>query len=193
MFADPIEKNSVIMRIPLKVKVEVLDEKKYYLPSNKNKDDNLRLSKIKYKDTIGYVFSGNLSERSDIPFVDNVKFNYKLNEFKYNREKAINWAKKQMIEIEKIKEPLSDEYYIDDPMIYSFVGESCDGKYIEKYILVIMISKLHRYFNLYVIINVDNKNEYSYGGGGRHSFTKDDSSEEVKGFIKGIKGGSFCP
>ena len=158
------------------------------------KIDDDRLIKIKYKNSIGYVYSIYLSERSDIPFVDNVKYNYNLNEFAYDREKAINWAKKAMIEYHKIKEPLSDEYYIDEPLIYSFHGKDCEGE-DEKYIVLIMLSKLHRHFNHYIILTVDNENEYDCDGSGSIGLAQDDytSIEKIKKFIEVIRGGGECP
>ena len=143
-----------------------------------------------YKTVICYVFSKYLSGKSDIPFVDKVKYDYNLNEFAYDREKAINWAKKDMIKYNKIREPLSDEYYIDDPQIYSFYGKNCEGG-DEKYIVLIMLSKQHEKFNRYIVLTVDNENEYDWSGSGKVSYDRD--SLTIKDFIASIRGDGNCP
>jgi len=174
--------------IPFKERVEIVDNNEVKV------NDYQSFIKIKYKDTVGYVLSSLLSERSDIPFVDNVKYNYTLNEFEYNRKMVIDLTKKNMIEYDKIEVPLTNEYYIEDPQIYSFYGDDCYGR-DTKFILVIMISKLRKDFYHFTIININNKNEYYWFGSGTQYCKQDNcsNSENIKDFIGGIKGGGFCP
>ena len=177
-----------IGEIPFMARVEIVDNNE--IKRNDNDDDNL--IKIKYKDTIGYVYSTYLSERSNIPFVDKVKYDYSLNEFAYNRKEVIDFVKEDMIEYGRYEEPLSKRYYIDDPQVYTFYGKDCDGE-DAKYIMVIMISKLHKDFNYHTAFIVDNKNEYRRETSGINNFTEKDGIENVKDYIEVLKsGGEFC-
>ncbi|MCL2025838.1 MAG: hypothetical protein FWG92_03430 [Leptospirales bacterium] len=188
VFPEPNERNleQIIGIISFKEKVEIVDR-------NEVKTDDYNVTKIKYKNITGYVWSKYLSEKSDIPFVDKVKYNYTLNEFEYDSEKAINLAKKAMVEYNKINEPLSNEYYSDDPQIYSFHGKNCNGE-DENYILVIMISKLHKDFNHYITLYIDNKGGYGCYGSGTEGFQIDSmSSENIKNYIEYARSGGICP
>ena len=188
VFPEPNERNleQIIGIISFKEKVEIVDR-------NEVKTDDYNVTKIKYKNIIGYVWSKYLSEKSDIPFVDKVKYNYTLNEFEYDSEKAINLAKKAMVEYNKINEPLSNEYYSDDPQIYSFHGKNCNGE-DENYILVIMISKQHKDFNHYITLYIDDKGEYGCYGSGTEGFQIDSmSSENIKNYIEYARSGGICP
>ena len=188
IFADPNKRYQwqEIGEIPFKERVEIVDTKEV-------KIDDYSFIKIKYNDTIGYVYSTYLSERSDIPFVDKIKYDYNLTEFEYNRKIVIDFTKKAMIEYglygstEKL---LSNKYYIDDPQIYSFYGKDCNGR-DRNFILVIMISKLHKNFNHYIIFTKENENEYYPGAFGSGSFTE--NVEGIKDYIEANRSGDSCP
>ena len=187
VYADP-EKRYVgqgIGRIPFKARVEIVD-------NNEVKGGDLSFIKIKYNDTIGYVNSSRLSERSDIPFVDNVKYDYTLNEFAYDREKVIDLARQAMTEYDSYTKPLTS-YYIEDPQIFSFYGKDCNEN-DTKYILVIIISKLCKNFNYHVtLFSINSKDEYRVWGCGSGGFTESD--EGIKDYIKLLRSGDNgdCP
>jgi len=169
--------------IPFKGRVEIVD-------NNEIKVDDRSFIKIKYKDIIGYVRSSFLSERSDIPFVDNVKYDYTLNEFEYNREMVIDLTKKAMIEYGEYRAVPLSSYYIDDPQIFSFYGKDCSGRDTD-YILVIVVSKLYKASNCNLTYIKKSENEYTiigYGSG----FDADE--DELKHYIKLIREeGGECP
>ena len=171
--------------VPFKGRVEIIDNNEVKISEYRS------FIKIKYKDTVGYVISSFLSERNDVPFVDKVKYNYSLNEFAYNRKRVIDFVKENMIKYGKVKEPLADEYYIDDPQIYSFLGKDCDRENAN-YILVIIISKIHKNFNYYNVFTIISKNEYYLEASGINSFTNEDGTEKVKDYIDVFKNGGLC-
>ena len=191
VYADPKSRRSPgqeIGKIPFKEKVEIID-------NNEIKIDDYSFIKIKYKDIIGYVYSMDLSERNDIPFVDKVKYDYILNEFEYDRKKVIDFAKKYMIRTGHYEESLSNRYYIDDPQVYTFYGKDCNGK-VKKYIMVIMLSKLHKELNHQTIFIIDDKNKYSWVESGEINLINKNSTEELKYYInERLKTGNvdYCP
>ena len=188
IYADPKNRyvGQEIGTVPFKGRVEIVD-------NNEVKIDDYSFIKIKYNDVVGYVYSARLSERKDIPFVDNIKYNYTLNEFEYNKNRAIDLAKESMLKYDEYKEPLSDEFYIDDPQIYTFYGKDCNEK-DTKFIMVIMISQLHKNFNHYTVLRIDNENEYHRYSSGTNSFTPQDDKNgiTVKDFIE-LDLGVMCP
>ena len=141
MYADPKDPTSgtFIMNIPFKSKVEVID--------NKSID---KYVKIKYKDTIGYVYEGYLSAKDDIPFIEDVKYNLSIHEFDYDKKSIIETLKKYMLNSKIFYDgifPYSykiPHYYIDDPQMFSLYGKDYDGTDI-KIVAVIMNSKIVRY------------------------------------------------
>jgi hypothetical protein len=191
VYADPKSRRSPgqeIGKIPFKEKVEIID-------NNEIKIDDYSFIKIKYNDVVGYVYSARLSERSDMPFVDNVKYHYTLNEFEYDRERVIYLAKESMLKYDESEESLTNKYYIDDPQIYSFYGKDCNG-IVKKYIMVIMLSKLHKDLNHQTIFTIDDKNKYSWVESGEINLINKDSTEELKYYInERLKTGNvdYCP
>ena len=189
IYIDPNKRyqGQEIGEIPFKAKVEIVD-------NNEVKDGDWSFIKIKYKDIVGYVFSTYLSERSDIPFVDKVKYDYALNEFEHDGKSVVDFVKKNMVEYGKCEEPVSNEYYIDDPQIYTFYGKDCDRR-DAKYIMVIMISKLHKEFNYHIVFTINSKNKYSCEASGMTSFTNEDGTENVEYYIETIRSGNagYCP
>ena len=184
IYADPKNRyvGQEIGTVPFKGRVEIVD-------NNEVKIDDYSFIKIKYNDVVGYVYSARLSERSDMPFVDNVKYDYDCNEFAYDKERVIYLAKESMLKYDVSEESLTNKYYIDDPQIYSFYGKDYVGE-DAKYILVIMISKLHKDFNRYTVFVIfNNKNEYHLNASGRSSFTNKDGTEKVKDCIELLKSG----
>jgi len=176
---EEIFKRQEIGKIPFKGRVEIVD-------NNEINDGYWSFIKIKYKGTIGYVRSSHLSERNDIPFVDNVKCDYYLNEFAYSKERVIDLVKDAM---SRLKEPPSNGYYIDDPQIYTFHGKDCDGENTN-YILVIAASKQFKSSGHYTIFTKERENEYhEYASGGILDI---DSTEEMKNFIESLKDGVNC-
>ena len=128
-----------ILKIPFKSKVEVVDKKKYYYKNDKSSE----YSKIKYKGKIGYVLSSYLSDRDDVPFVDDVKYDYKLNEFDYDRDIIIKHTIKHLHKYWK------DEikyYYTENLQIFTFYGKDCDNLPVKR-VVVIMVSKLTPNYN----------------------------------------------
>ena len=121
--------SSAIMNIPFKSKVEVID----------NKVIN-RHVKIKYKDTIGYVYKEYLSEKDDIPFIDDIKYNLSIHEFDYDKKSVIKNFKNFIVNSESYKDRLF-YYYTDDPQIFSLYGKNCDDMEV-KIVAVIMNSKI---------------------------------------------------
>ena len=173
-----------IGEVPFKARVKIVDNNEIKIGNKWN------YIKIEYNNIIGYVLSEYLSERNDIPFVDKVKYYYSLNEFTYNKKRAIDSIKKAMIKHANIKEPLSDEYYIDDPQIYTFYGK--DNEKDAKFILVIMISKIHRDFNYYTVFTINDEDEYNPMGRG---FTQD-STRDIsihKDYINILREGGNYP
>ena len=132
--ADPQNptSRSFIMDIPFKSKVEIID----------NKSINNRV-KIKYKDTIGYVSKYYLSEKDDIPFVDDIKYNLSIHEFDYDKMSAIKAMKEYMLN-DKFYQDKKPYYYIDNPQMLSLYGKNCDNTDI-KIIVLIMNSKIIAY------------------------------------------------
>ena len=179
IYADTKD-HQVIGYLRFKAKVKIVD-------NNEIKINNQDCVKIKCEDITGYVYSKYLSERNDIPFVDKVKYDYNLNEFEYNKKRTIDFTKKAMIEHGNMKEPLSNEYYIDDPQIYTFYGKEHNKNV--KFIMVIMISKIHKDFNYYTVFTINDKNEYSpKEGGSTQDSTRDIS---IKDYINTIKEEGF--
>jgi hypothetical protein len=185
MFTDVDSyKSEVILEIPYKSKVEIVDNKKYYIPDDKIVSSEYR--KIKYKGKTGFVLSTYLSDRDDIPFVDKVKYDYSRNEFPYDKDRAIEFVKKTMIELGKKKTPLSDYYYIEDPQIFSFYGKDCCDKKV-KIMMVIMISKIHKIKNCYSVFYDYDEKGYSLMRYGSQDFSGDKDYLNVKDFIERYK------
>jgi len=144
MFTDVDSyRNEVIFKIPFKSKVEMVDNKKHYIPDDKIV--SWEYSKIKYEGTVGYVLSIFLSERDAIPFVDNVKYDLKINEFDYDRNTIIKTAINCMRNNKNFKTE-TKYYYIEDPQIFTLYGKNCDDSEA-KIVAVLMISKLTPLFN----------------------------------------------
>ena len=178
MFTDVDSyKHKVILEIPFKSKVEVVNNKKYYIP---NETASWEYSKIKYKDKIGFVLSTYLSERDDIPFVDKIKYDYSCNEFVFDKKRAIEFAEKTMIELGEKKIPLSNYYYIEDPQIFSFYGKDCCDDNV-KIIMVVMVSKIHKIKNCYSVFYVKNENEFTLTRFGDSDFERE---YNIKNFIE---------
>ena len=119
---------------------------------------------------------------------DKVEYDYDLSEFAYNRERVIYFAKKTMLKWGEMKKPLSNEYYINDPQIYSFYGKDCNGEN-RNYIMVIMLSKVHKNFNRGIILTVNSKNEYSEYG--TIAYMTQDIN--IKDYINLFRLGGSCP
>ena len=144
MYMD-LELYEEILKIPFKSKVEVVDNKKYYF-----KNSNSIHSKIKYKEKIGYVLSEYLSDRDDVPFVDDVKYDYKLNEFDYDRDIIVKTT------INRMHKYWKDEfqyYYTENPQIFTFYGKDCDNLAV-KSVVIIMVSKLTPNYNRGICYNL---------------------------------------
>ena len=186
IYADPYKTylGQEIGNIPFKEKVEIIGSKKV-----KVNDDSF--TKIKYKDTVGYVNSTYLSERTDIPFVDRDQYDYSLNEFEYDKRRVIDSAQRTVIkDSNSIKDKLSlSKIFFDDPYIYSFYGKNCNGE-DERFIFVIMISKLHKDLNHYIFFTTINEREYGWYAYERGLF-KDD--ETIKEYIEVYRKGGECP
>ena len=138
----------IILEIPYKSKVEIVDKKKYYIPDDKIVSSEY--SKVKYKETIGYVLSLYLSDRDDVPFVDDVKYDYKLNEFDYDRDIIVKTT------INRMHKYWKDEfqyYYTENPQIFTFYGKDCDNLAV-KSVVVIMVSKLSPNYNRGICYNL---------------------------------------
>ena len=156
MYADPENpaSHTFIMNIPFKSKVEVID----------NKNINRRV-KIKYKDTIGYVYKDCLSEKDDLPFIENVKYNLSVHEFDYDKKSVIEALKKDMLnskfgtgfysEIYSYSSYKFPYYYIDNPQMFSLYGKNCDGKKI-KIVAVVMNSKIITFSSRLICFIVEN-------------------------------------
>ena len=137
MYADPKNPTikTFIMNIPFKSKVEVVD--------NKSIDEYI---KVKYEDTVGYVYKGYLSEKDDIPFIKNVKYDLSIHEFDYDRKSVIETLKKFMLNFDFFYNGVPTYYkipyyYIDDPQMFSLYGK--DSNCMEmKIVAVIMNSKI---------------------------------------------------
>ena len=151
MHADPKNptSDSFIMHIPFKSKVEVIN----------NKSINRRL-KIKYKDTVGYVHERLLSEKDDIPFIEDIKYNLSVHEFDYDRKSVIKALKKYMLESEFNYNGVPSSYklpyyYTDDPQMFSLYSKDSDC--IEtKVIAVIMNSKVMTFYSRIICFIVEN-------------------------------------
>ena len=150
MFSDNPIKNTVnpIMYIPFKSKVEVID--------NKSIDEYV---KIKYKDTIGYVYEGYLSEKDDIPFINDIKYNLSIHEFDYDKMSLMKTLKKFMLNDEFYKDEIS-YYYTDDPQIFSLYGKDCDNIDI-KIVGVIINSRIDSSYSRMICFRVKN-NKFIY-------------------------------
>ena len=118
--------------IPFKEKIEIIE--------NEAAD---KYSKVKYKKTVGYVLSSYLSDKDDVPFVDDVKYDYKLNEFDYDREVILKTVINHMYKYYK------DEvqyYYMENPQIFTFYAKDCDDLEVKR-VIAIMVSKITPIFN----------------------------------------------
>ena len=138
-----------IMHIPFKSKVEIID--------NKSIEGYV---KIKYKDTVGYVHKGYLSERDDVPFIDDIKYNLPIHEFDYDKMTAIKALKQYML-TDKFYKNESFYYYTDDPQIFSLYGKDCDGVAI-KVIAIIMNSKINVLYSRMICFKVKNNKFIPY-------------------------------
>ena len=138
--------------IPFKEKVEIIE--------NKITDGYI---KVKYKKTIGYVLSEYLSDRDDVPFVDDIKYDYELNEFDCDRDSIIKAAISTMHKDGYFyAEP--QYFYTENPQIFTLYGKNCNGFEVKR-IAVIMVSKLHPNFNSTICFELeDNKLSSAFGG-----------------------------
>ena len=162
MFTDVDSyRHEVILEIPFKSKVEMVDKKKYYIPDNKIVSSEY--NKVKYKETIGYVLSEYLSDRDDLPFVDNIKYNYKLNEFEYNRNSVIKAVIDCTHDSRFFQKDESQYYYIESPQIFTLYAKDCDdSKY--KMIAAVLISKLTPSFNEIICFYFEGNKLYPFFG-----------------------------
>jgi len=162
MFSDVDSyKFKVILKIPYKSKVELVDKKKYYIPHDIIVSEEY--SKVKYKETIGYVLSTYLSDRDDVPFVDDIKYDYRLNEFDYDRDSIIKAAIDVMHKDGFFKAEIQ-YYYTENPQIFTLYGRDCDNSKV-KIVAVIMVSKLHPNFNRAICFEIKgNKLGPAFGG-----------------------------
>ncbi len=158
VFSD-VDRLDKISSIPFKSKVQIIDNIK--IISKLSHDEYI---KIKYKDTTGYVLAEYLSEKDEIPFVENIKYDFNLNEFQYDKGSIINAVKKRMQEEEYFKGTIP-YFYVDDLQIFTLYGKDCNGLKVKR-IVVIMISKLHKNFNEIICFEIENGKLVFYGGGG---------------------------
>jgi hypothetical protein len=136
MFSDVDSyQNEIILEIPFKSKVELVDKKKYYIPDDKIVSSEY--SKVKYKEIIGYVGTDSLSERNDIPFVDDIKYDLPKDEFDYDKISAIKALKEYMLNVKYYNDKIS-YYYIDYPQMFSLYGTNCDNMKIKIIAIFIM-------------------------------------------------------
>ena len=138
--------------------MEVIDNKKYYIPDDKIISSAYR--KVKYKDTVGYVSERSLSENNDIPFIDNRKYELPEDEFDYDKMNAIKALKKLMFNRKYYKDKIS-YYYIDDPQMFSLYGIDCDSLKI-KIIAIILNSKVVSYYSRLICFEVKNNKFIPY-------------------------------
>jgi len=154
MFTDVDSyQHDVILEIPFKSKVEIVDKKKYYIP-----DDQIvssTYSKVKYKETIGYVHEDGLSEKDDIPFINDRKYNLPIDEFDYDRMSVIKALKRYMLNTNYYKDKIS-YYYIDNPQMFSLYGKNCDDTEI-KVVAIMLNSKVDSGYSRMICFKVDNK------------------------------------
>ena len=159
MFTDVDSyQNEVILEIPFKSKVELVDEKKYYIPDDKIVSSEY--SKVKYGVAIGYVVSDYLSEKNDIPFINDIKYDLPTNEFDCDKMNAIKALKKLMLNREYYKDKIF-YYYIDDPQMFSLYGKDCDDIEI-KIVAVMLNSKINSSYNRMICFKVKNSKFISY-------------------------------
>jgi len=165
--------SSAIMDIPFKSKVEIID----------NKVIN-RHVKIKYKDTIGYVSKGYLSEKDDIPFIDDIKYNLSIHEFDYDKKSVIETLKKHMLNDNIYKKRIS-YYYTDDPQTFSTYGYDCDAMEI-KIVSVIINSKIDTSYTRMISFKIKNNKIIHY------SDLSVDSEREIKESLEYIRYPGEC-
>ena len=122
--------------------------------------------------------------------VDNIKYNYTLNEFEYNKNELIDLVKNYMTEYGRFEEPISTRYYINDPQIYTVFGKDCDRK-DTKFIMIISISKRRTNFNYLTLLTINNKNEYFLWSFEETSLTDGDGTGSVKNFLDKIRVGDI--
>jgi hypothetical protein len=153
MFTDVDSyQNEVILKIPFKSKVELVDNKKYYIPDDKIISSEY--SKVKYGVAIGYVAADGLSEKNDIPFIDDIKYDLPADEFDYDKMSAIK-AFKKFMPIDKFFKDRLSYYYIDDPQMISLYGLNCDDVEI-RVIAIIVNSKVASYYSRMICFRVEN-------------------------------------
>ena len=173
MFHDNPIKNDVdlLMHIPFKSKVEIID--------NKSTDGYV---KIKYKDIIGYVYKKYLSEKDDMPFIDDRKYDLPADEFDYDKMSAIRALKKFMLNIKYYKNEIS-YYYTDDPQMFSLYGKDCDNMEI-KVVTIILNSKINSGYSRMICFRVANKKFVFYYDLQTEVEDKIEIEENIKYYIR---------
>ena len=152
MYSEPPFKGEQIGTIPFKEKVEIIE----------NKIVNGYI-KVKYKETIGYILSQYLSDRDDVPFVDDIKLNHTLNEFEYDRDVVVKAAINAIYNDKFFKDEIQN-YYTENPQIFAVYGKDCDDLEVKK-VAVSMVSKLHPNFNQVICFRLKgNKLGSAFGG-----------------------------
>ena len=158
LFTDVISyQDKIILEIPFKSKVELVDNKKYYIPDDKIVSSEY--SKVNYKGTIGFVMSNGLSERDDVPFIDNIKYDLNKDEFDYDKINVAKAFKAFLLNPELYKDIIF-YYYTDNFQMFSLYGKDCDGVEI-KIIAIILNSKIAPYFSRMICFEVKN-NKFIY-------------------------------
>ena len=185
MFTDVDSyQNEVILKIPFKSKVELVDEKKYYIPHDKIVSSEY--SKVKYGVAIGYVNSGSLSEKDDIPFIDDIKYNLPVDEFDYDKMSALKAFKKYIHSYEYYKDK-NFFYHTNDPQIFSLYGKDCDDMEIQ-IVAIILNSKVDSGYSRMIGFKVENSKFIFY-----YDFTMEESKIGIKRILNHIRSGGECP
>jgi len=171
-----VDSSDTIFEIPYKSKVEVVDKKKYY----DTRDKSRVYSKIKYKETTGYVLSSYLSDRDDVPFVDDVKYDYKLNEFDYDRDIIIKTTINKMYKSKYWKDEIQ-YYYTENPQIFTLYGKNCDDLEVKR-VVVIMVSKLTPNYNEAISYDLEDNKLVppSFDGVGLYGTTIEEAIEAAR-------------
>jgi len=152
VYPTPRRISPILTTIPFKSKIEIIDNKTI-------NSDGYEVIKIKYNDYIGYVSKDNLSEKNEIPFIDNIKYNYRRNEFVFNKSNIIEYSKEALLHHVQKSSSNLDYYYFEDPQIFSFYGKNCKNEIVKR-ILIILRSKLNKKDDVNIFLNIYEENTF---------------------------------
>lgn len=161
MFSSVESSSEIIMKIPFKSKVEIIDKR---IITRNISEHIYKYIKIRYKNQIGYVYLDYLSDKDDIPFIDNVKYNYEQREFDFNEDAVYRFAIDTLRYNKDCKHIPVSYYYTENPQMFSYYTKDCDNRNIKK-VLVMINSKVNKYLNRQIIIIIDN-NKLKFSGCG---------------------------